>query len=82
MLYLVHGQSLPSFISAIGWEDKQSVLKSIENKPIAAIIQSPYSPSSLNSNDLYHDIDKVQAKMAKFALGVSKFTSNTAVFRE
>ena len=36
----------------------------------------------VNSNDTTVAIDKVHAKFIKFALGVSKYTSNTAVFRE
>ena len=60
------------------WEDKQYVLKLIQNKPFAGKIASPGNENS----DLLHEIDKVHAKMSKFALGVSKYTSNTAVFRE
>ena len=53
-------------------------MKSIQTRPFAGQIESPIN----NDSDVYHDIDKVHAKMSKFALGVNKYTSNTAVFRE
>ncbi len=63
------------------WQDKQSVLEAIKYRPFAGLIDVPKKDnSSVLESD--HKIDKVHAKMLKFALGVSKYTSNTAVFRE
>ncbi len=55
-------------------EDKLHFLTCAHKRPLSFDIISP--------KDSVTEIDKVHAKFIKFALGVSKFTSNTAVFRE
>ncbi len=55
-------------------EDKCHFLSCIHKKPISFNVIDP--------DNFTVDIDKVQAKFMKFVLGVSKFTSNTAVFNE
>ncbi len=64
-------------ITLFTWEEKLDILKAIQNVPFTGIIDNPESEYEFNT-----DIDKVHTKMIKFSLGVSKYTSNTAVFKE
>ncbi len=64
-------------ITLYTWEEKISILNAIHRTPFSGIIENPESEYEFGSN-----IDKVHARMLKFSLGVSKYTSNTAVFRE
>ncbi len=63
------------------WTTKQMILHAIKLQPFAGVIRDTQNNDDCLVN-YDHKIDKVQAKMAKFSLGVSKYTSNNAVFRE
>ncbi len=64
-------------VTLASWEDKLDIIKMSKKTPFSGTIQNPES-----DHEYDNEIDKVHAKMLKFSLGVSKYTSNTAVFME
>ena len=59
------------------WEDKQEILCKYHNTPLTYLIKNHEKDVNPCKN-----IEKVQGKFCKFSLGLSKYYSNSAVFRE
>ena len=61
------------------WEDKMNILHCHSRKPGTYIIEEKLRNNVIDQN---HDIDKLQTKYLKYAIGVSKHTNNSAIYTE
>ncbi len=64
-----------AYVTFRTWQDKQKITQVVHKRPISMLIEDNGPTESF-------DVSRIHAKYLKFVLGVSKFTSNNAVFRE
>ncbi len=64
-----------AYVTFKTWQHKQLLTQSVHRRPVSVVLED-VGPSES------YDVSKIHAKYLKFVLGVSKFTSNNAVFRE